>query len=221
MPHGPRMLSASFEWVTLEGSRDGCLKETVEGNSKSVFSMIQTFLSDKKGEAWDLKFEEVANTSQANYGNDIMIKVFLIRDLARTWKNQAEKIIFVEGEDDITKVSNQPFIHILKVAQVGETDYDEKIHISVRIGNTLVFDDVTLIVALASMIQLAFVFHLMYPSGADDIFQFAQRILANFGPTDGARNAQGKVKKHFIDFQISIGKMMVENRKGEVVKMFL
>ena len=81
MPHGPEMLSAWFEWVTTDGSRDGCLRVTIEENFESVFKMIQSFLSDIKGEVWDHKFEEVCNNAQANNGNEVMIKIFLLIDL--------------------------------------------------------------------------------------------------------------------------------------------
>ena len=221
MPAGPEMLSAWFEWLTVEGSRDSSLKRTVEENSKSVFGMIETYLSQMKGEAWNLKLEEVTNNTQATFGNDVMIKVFLLRDLAKTWKNEPEKLIYIEGVDDLNKVSKQPFIHVLRVNQLGEADFEERLNISVRIGNTMVFNDISLHVALSSIIELSFVFNLMFPPGCDDMFQFTQRILANFGPSDGARNLQGKVKKNFLDFQIAMGKMIIDGRKGEVIKLFM
>ena len=116
---------------------------------------------------------------------------------------------------------NQPFIHVLKVNQTGEGDYDERVCISVRIGTTLIFNDVSWTGALASGIELAFVFNLMFPKDADDIFQFVQRILANYGPADGARNSMGKVKRPFVDFQCAVGQMVVDSDKGEVRKMFV
>ena len=221
MPFGPDMLSNQFEWASLEGSRDGSLKKTIEKNTTSTFNMVVRYLADKKGELWAKKYDEVYQNSRAHYGNSIMARVFLLRELAKSWKNSPEKLVFIEGEDDLSKVSNQPFIHVLKMNQTGEGDYDERLCISVRIGTTLIFNDVTLTGALASVIELAFVFNLMFPKDADDIFQFVQRILANYGPVDGARNAIGKVKKPFVDFQCAVGQMIVDSDKGEVRKMFV
>ena len=221
-PFGLDSLSAWFEWVT-NGSRDGCLKKTVAENSEMVFSMIKRVLSDMKGESWDKKFEEVLNNSHSNFGNDTESRIFLIRDLARTWKNQPEKILFYEGEDDLSKMSKQPFIHVIRVSQLGagDSDYDYKLKISLRVGNTIIFDDISLVDAFSGLIQVIFSFNLMYPVEADDMFQFVQRIMASFGPTDGARNKSGKIRKPFLDFQCAVGKIMLETRNADVVKKLI
>ena len=221
-PFGLDSLSAWFEWVT-NGSRDGCLKKTVAENSEMVFSMIKRVLSDMKGESWDKKFEEVLNNSHSNFGNDTESRIFLIRDLARTWKNQPEKILFYEGEDDLSKMSKQPFIHVIRVSQLGAgySDYDYKLKISLRVGNTIIFDDISLVDAFSGLIQVIFSFNLMYPVEADDMFQFVQRIMASFGPTDGARNKSGKIRKPFLDFQCAVGKIMLETRNADVVKKLI
>jgi len=221
-PFGLHILSAWFEWVT-NGSRDGCLKQTVAGNSEMVFSMIKRFLSDMKGESWNHKFEEVHKNSIAKFGNDTESRIFLIRDLARTWKNQPEKILFCEDEDDLSKMSKQPFIHILSISQlgVGDSDYDFKLKISLRVGTTVIFDDISLVEAFAGLIQVIFSFNLMYPVESDDMFQFIQRIMASFGPTDGARNKSGKVRKPFLDFQCAVGKIMLETQNADLVKKLI
>ena len=220
MPHGPQLLSACFEWVT-NGSRDGSLKFTITQNFDNVFNMVHAVLSDMKGHVWDTKYEEEENNSMVKFGNDTMTKIFLLRDLAKTWKNNAEELIFIEGTDDISKISSQPFLHVSKVAQLGEGDFDERVHISLRVGNTVVFDDISLIGGLASLIEISFVFNLMYPVMADDAFQFVQRLLGNFGPADGARNEKGKIKKCFIDFQCSIGRIMIDRNNAKSVKTFI
>ena len=171
MPFGPDLLSNHFEWASIEGSRDGSLKKTIEKNTTSTFNLVVRYLADKKGEIWAKKYDEVYQNSRAHFGNSILARVFLLRELAKSWKNSPEKLVFIEGEDDLSKVSNQPFIHVLKVNQTGEGDYDERVCISVRIGTTLIFNDVSLTGALASVIELAFVFNLMFPKDADDIFQ--------------------------------------------------
>ena len=220
MPHGPKLLSEQFEWVT-NGSRDGCLLETIKNNADTVFGMVRAYLSELRGVAFEKKFDEVSHASKTKLGNDSLLRIFLLRELACTWKNVASSFIFIEEEDDLGKLSKQPFIHVMKVAQTGEGDFDVKLRISVRVGNTVVFDDMSLLGAVASLLEIIFVFNLHYPGGADDIFQFCQRILANFGPTDGARNDLGKVKKNFIEFQCCIGRLMMEKNQAESVKMFV
>ena len=218
MPNGPVFLSKWFEWVT-EGSRDGCLKETAEDNSDKVFSMIAAVLSDMKGDAFKKEFKKVDDDSQARFGNETWSRIFLLRDLSSTWKNLKEKLIFVEGVDDLSKLSKQPFVHVHLVAQTGVAEFDEKMLISLRVGTTIIFDDLSLLGALASLIEVIFVFNLMYPVGADDTFQFIQRILCAFGPSDGARNVQGKVRKQFVDFQRAVGRIMMDSESAAVVKL--
>ena len=150
-----------------------------------------------------------------------MLKVFIIRELARSWSNSAEKLIFIQGEDDLEKASNQPFIHVLKVSQTGEKDYEEDLVISVRAGTTTVFDHVSLTAGLASVIQLCFVFHLLYPSDSDDIFNYVQRIVARFGPSDGAKNLKGSVKKRFLNFQCDLADIVMLEKSGTVKKLLV
>ena len=61
----------------------------------------------------------------------------------------------------------------------------------------------------------------MYPVLADDIFNFTQRVLACFGPVDGARNVKNQVKKNFVDFQCAMGKFMMQEKKVKIQKMFI
>ena len=44
-----------------------------------------------------------------------MKKVFIIRELAKSSDNDPEKLFFIEGEDDIKNISEQPYIYIVKV----------------------------------------------------------------------------------------------------------
>ena len=68
--------------------------------------------------------------------------------------------------------------------------------------------------------NLSFVFNLMYHKEADDIFQFTQRVLANFGPVDGARNPKGQLKKNFVQFQVALGNYMLREKKAKIQKLF-
>ena len=92
----------------------------------------------------------------------------------------------------------------MKVPQTGEKDPEEDLVISVRVGTTTVVDNVSLAEGLTSVIQLCFVFHLLYPSDSDDIFNYAQRIVVRFGPSDGAKNLKGAVKKRFLNFRCDL-----------------
>ena len=218
MPQGPALLSCQFEWL-VNGSRDNDLAHSIEDHIDMVLQMTARIMGDKMGTFWLQKLEEARNNSQAKNGNDIMEQVFIIRELAKSWKNEAEKLIFIEGVDEFQQASSQPFIHILKVDQKGESDYEEALVISVRVGSTTVFDDVSLSQGLAAVIQLCFVFNIVYPSSADEIFNFVQRLLAKFGPSDGARNLKGQLKKRFVDFQCELSNIIMLEKSDTVKKL--
>jgi hypothetical protein len=219
MPRGLKMLSLQFEWL-VDGSRDGDLMASIEGRIANVMSLVEKYLVKKGGAGWEEKFKKVAAECQVSHGNDTMKTVFLIRELGRTWSNKSEKLLFVEGEDSNEEISDQPFLHLVKLGQMGVGDYPEQISISVRVGNTVMFEDVTLTQGLSAVIQLCFTFNLLFPFQADDLFNFCQRMLASFGPTDGARNKLGQVKKKFIDFQCFVGSVMLQEEKGVKKRLF-
>ena len=220
MPHGPKLLSVWFEWL-VDGTKDGDLVKSIEDHIDPILKMVDTFLEKKKGLEWAKKVEEVENDCSVNYGNTLLLQIFYIRELAKLWGNKGEKLIFIEGQDDIKNMSNQPFVHAVKLNRPGEGDYDDAILFSVRVGSSLVFDDVSLIQGLASVIHLSFVFNLVYPTDCDDLFNFTQRILANFGPVDGARNPKGQLKRNFVDFQVYLGNYMLKEKKAEIRQLFI
>ena len=220
MPYGPKLLSNHFEWL-VDGSRDGDLAFSIEDHIDMVLNMTAQILGEKKGNVWIRQLEEVQNNSRVKHGNELMSQVFIIRELAKSWKNNPAKLIFVEGEDSMSDVSSQPYVNILKVDQPGEGDYDERIIVSVRVGTTTIFDGVSLTQGLAAVIQLCFVFHLLYPSDADEIFNFVQRLLAKFGPSDGAKNIKGQLKKRFVDFQCALSEILLLKKSGNVRKLFV
>ena len=220
MPDGPQLLNSWFEWL-VDGSRDGSLVFSIQDHIDTVVKYTARILGKNRGEEWDVKLDEVRTNCQTMNGNDTMLKVFIIRQLAISWKNSPEKLFFVEGEDEVCNSSKQPFIHILKVAQNGEEDYDEKVVISVRVGTTTVFDKVSLTEGLAAIIQLCFVFNLLYPSDCDDVFNYVQRVLARFGPSEGARNMKGVVKKKFQSFQCDLADIIMLEKAGTVKKLLV
>ena len=220
MPYGPRLLSNHFEWL-VDGSRDGDLAFSIEDHINLVIDLTAKILIAKMGDDWSRQLEEVKTNSRTRNGNDIMTWVFIIRELAKSWKNNPAKLIFLEGVDSIQDVSSQPYVNILRVDQIGEKDYDEAVVVSVRVGNTTIFDGISFTQGLAAVLQLSFVFHLLYPSDADEIFNFVQRMLAKFGPSDGAKNVKGVLKKRFIDFQCALSDILLLEKSGTVRKLFL
>ena len=113
-------------------------------------------------------------------------------------------MIFIDGRDDrkIGPGEHEPNIFVTKQDALGENEYDEIVTISLRIGDKIVFKDISFAEAAAGLIQLYHVFNLQYPPMADDVYQFMQRILCHFGPKEGARNAKNVVKKWFKEFEV-------------------
>ena len=220
MPHGLKMLNNHFEWL-VDGSGDGSLAISIEDHISSILNLTAKILGDKRDKEWQSKLEETENNSQAKYGNDIMFKIHIIRELAKNWKNLAEKIIFIQGEDDMQNSSDQPYVHIVKVNRYGEGDFEEAIVISVKVGAITIFEDVTLSEGLAAVIQLCFVFHLCYPVDCDETFNFVQRLIAKFGPSEGAKNLRGQLRKKFVDFQCALADVVLMEKNGTVRKMFV
>ena len=219
MPRGLKLLSLQFEWL-VDGSKDGDLQVSIEARIENVMSLVEKYLVKKGGAGWEEKFKKVAADCELSHGNDTIKTVYLIRELGRTWGNKSEKLLFIEGEDNNDEISDQPFLHLVKLRQMGVGDFPEQISLSVRVGNTVMFDHVTLTQGLSAVIQLCFTFNLLFPFQTDDLFNFCQRMLASFGPTDGARNKLGQVKKKFIDFQCFVGSVMLQEEKGVKKRLF-
>ena len=218
MPDGPKLLNAWFQWIT---DTENDLVVKVEENLEDCLLMAQKVLIHKKGAQWEKKLNNIEASAEEDNGNQTMVYIFILRELAESFKNKPEKAIFCEGMDDVQKLSSQPFIHIVKVDQLGEDDYAEAIKMSVRIGTTVIFDNVTLAQGLASIIQLMFCFNLLYPTDCDDFFEYVQRVVCKFGPISGARNARGQLKKSFMDFQCILGGIMLESKKGKIKELII
>ena len=65
-----------------------------------------------------------------------------------------------------------------------------------------IWKDISLPEAFAGVIQIFFSFNMLYPGDLDDILQFTERIVCNFGSDDCARNSKNMLKKSFRDFQV-------------------
>ena len=217
-PDGIKLLSIWFEWL-VGGSKDCDISRSITDNLEFVVKMVNAYLTDKQGEAWSNSMELIKKESLSRHGNLLMYQVALIRELAKVWGNKGEQLIYIEGKDEMKNMSNQPFIHAVSVHKPGEGDYEYSMVFSVRVGSTLVFDQVSLTEGFAAVIQICFCFNLLYPQSADDVFNFVQRVLANFGPVDGSRNAKNQVKKNFTDFQCFLGSYLLRKDKAEVKKI--
>ena len=111
LPDGPLLISCHFEWLT-GGSLDGWLQATIETNLDPVLSVVREIIARKKGDLWVSKYEEIARNTENRNGNSTMVRVFLLREWAKMYKEKPHKILFLEGEDPIEDVSSQPHIHI-------------------------------------------------------------------------------------------------------------
>ena len=202
---GPSLLSSWFEWL-VSGSRDGNLSVSADMQLIKVLNLVEQFIISKKGSSFEAEIEGVRESAELEYGNDIWFKIYLIKQLGKLFKNQAEKLIFIDGTDEFCDgpSEQEPNVFVTKQRLIGEDDYDERIVLSLRIGAKVIMEDITLSQALSGCIQLYFSFHLHYPTEADDLYQFVQRIFCNFREHEGARNKKNAVRKTFRDFEVGI-----------------
>ena len=212
-PNGLHNLNIWFEWL-VGGSDRGNIMLVIEENMDQNMIIIERVLMEKNSEEYAKQLKYAKMSLMEKFGNMTMYYIHLMRELAKMWQNDPEKILYVEGEDSLQNISSQPYLHIVCVNQSGVADHVWKLLISVRVGGTIVFDDVTLGQGLAAILQVTFAFNLLYEKSVDDIYNFVQRILAKFGPADGARNDKNKLKKNFLDFLCILGKIVVESEKG-------
>ena len=216
LPDGPFLVSFQFEWLT-GGSEVGWLAVTIEKNLEIVLGIVAQIISEKKGGLWDKQFEEVHNNAGMINGNQTMVWVFLLREWSKLYKEKPYRVVYVEGQDDVQEVSKQPYVHVREVPQPGE-DYAKKVVVSVMCGNIMVFEDLGFSAALASVIEMCFIFNLCYDKDGDSTLNFVQRVLGGFGDLDGARNAKGQVKSSYINLQAEFGKIMVDKNLGFIKK---
>ena len=200
---GPRILSSWFQWIS-DGSEEDSLASTVSRQMIKVMNLVEQFLLSKKGDDYEREMAGVKESTELHFGNDILYKIHLIQELAKVFKNDEEKVIFVDGRDDKKKGpgEQEPNIFVIKKDALGQTEHDQNVIISLRIGEKVVFKDISFAEAVAGLIELYHVFNLQYPPKADDTYQFLQRILCSFGPSEGARNQRNVVKKWYKQFAV-------------------
>ena len=195
-------MSDWFEWL-VGGSKHGSLQRAASEQLVKVLNLVEEFIMTKKGETFerDMKVEE--ETALTTNGNLLQYQIFLLKTLAKLFKNKPEEVIVNDGNHEKQTNDQFPNIFITKQKTFGETDYDEKVILNLRIGDKIVWKDVSLPEALAGIVQVYFCFNLLYPPEVDDFLQFAERIICNFGSDGGARNKRNSIKKGFRDFQVS------------------
>ena len=217
---GPRLLSIWFNWIT--GQEEDCnLAETAESNMPKITNLVADFLVSKKGDTFERQIEESRNNSREKTGNSILFHFYLFRELGKFWKNKSEKFIFLAGTDQAKDISEQhPFIHVSVRNVMGTDTYEEEVVVGVRIGDTIVYDQISYTEAIAAVVQLYFVMNLLYPPECDDLCQFMQRIAVNFGAHDGARNKRNQTRKVFKDFESFVAKFYFESKKADLVKVY-
>ena len=201
---GPEILSIWFEWL-VDGSQDGHLATTVSLQMTKVFNLIEAYIIDKRGEEGEEDLARIKEEAREANGDSTMYQLHLIRDLAKLFRNKVEKFIFIDFKDDKKSGPDEtmPNIYITKRDTFGEGEFPEKILMNLRIGDKTIWTDISLPQALAGVTQIYFSFNMMYPSDIDDILQFNERILCNFGHDDGARNPKNIVKKGFREFKVT------------------
>ena len=201
---GPEILSLWFEWL-VDGSKDGHLATTVDLQLTKVLNITEAYIIDRRGEEAEKDLARIKKEAREANGGETMYQLHLIRDLAKLFKNKAEKFIFIDGQDDKKSGPDEtyPNIYITKRNTFGEDEFREKIVMNLRIGDKIIWKDISLPQALAGVIQIYFSFNMLYPSDIDDILQFNERILCNFGTDDGARNPKNIVKKCFREFKVT------------------
>ena len=213
---GPKVLSSWFLWIT---DSDVNLEDTAQENLNKVMSLVAEFLLNKKGDQFEQEMITAKATSVENSGNLIQFHVFLMRQLAKMWKNKPEQVLFLSGEDQLQIMTELPVIHISKRNMMGIGDYDVEVVVSVRIGDATVYSDVTFTEAISALVQLYFTMHLHYPPECDDVYQVLQRMLLNFGSHDGARNKRNSTKKNYKEFESFVAQTYFDSKQGGVVKI--
>ena len=201
---GIGLLSDWFEWI-VDGSKYGDLSKASLEMLPKVLNIVEQFILSKRGEVYEAELNRSKRHALASNGNDIMYQVFLIRDLAKLFKNRGEKLIFIDGEDVEIIDENYPNIFLRKENVMGEATFREKVVFHLRIGNDMVIENVSLCEALAGIVQLFYSFYLHYPSEADELFNVVQRFICNYTTKDDTvNNKKGALKKSFKDFEVKL-----------------
>ena len=69
-----------------------------------VLNIVKKFLVSKKGDEFERDIKESEDASEEDTGSDIMHQVFLLRQLIIFFRNQATKLIFIDGTESSSKI---------------------------------------------------------------------------------------------------------------------
>ena len=69
--------------------------------------LVEQYLLSKKGSDYEAQMFQAKQSSEQRFGNDIEYKVILLKDLSKVFRNMSEKILFVDGKDDIGAGANE------------------------------------------------------------------------------------------------------------------
>ena len=204
---GPKLLNNWCQWITNEGDESEDLSSSVSSRMSKIFYFVEQYLLSKKGQAYEVELTEVKVSAERRNGNDGFYKIFLLRELAKQLRNSPEQVVFIDWTDEksLRAGDHEANLLITRKDTLCTSEFEEKISVSVRIGEKIVFKDVSLPVAFAALIQIYYVCNVNYPSKADDVFQFIQRMLCQVGPAEGAKNERNQVKKWYKDFEVISG----------------
>ena len=205
-----------------------------------VVNIVEQFIVFKKGEDFEKEMNEYKANTVDETGNTILYNIFLFRNLAKIFKNHPAKVFFLDGKDDQVEgpENKDPNILIVRQRTFGVEDFEYKIVINLRIGDKVIYRDISLPEAIAGLIQIFFTFNILYPAPVDDLMQFLERIVCNFGSQDGARNKKGIKKKGFRDFEVKLNvltlntsniynlqgfaaSLLLESNEGEIRAIFI
>ena len=92
-------MSDWFEWL-VGGSKDGSLAVTASLQLIKVLNITEKYIIDKRGEEFEKELNRLNEEVRGVNGDSTMYQVFLIRDLAKLFKNKSEKFVFIDGKDD-------------------------------------------------------------------------------------------------------------------------
>ena len=93
------MLSEWFEWLS-GGTELSSLSQMVVQQLTKVLYVVEQFILFKRGDDFMKDLDDVRDIAKRVNGNILLYQIFLLRDLAKLFKNQSEKVIFMDGYSD-------------------------------------------------------------------------------------------------------------------------
>ena len=161
---GPLLLQ---HWMSIMSEDSSDLVSKTEEQMKKVCSLIENFLLEKKEDTFELILNARKAQSLAKYGNETDYILYLLTELAKWFKDKPSKIFVEDGKDEEPSPEKQTPNILITVRRNPDrqSDYEMDFWLKVCIGDKVLFTNLQLPEALASLISLFFVMNLSYPSG--------------------------------------------------------